>query len=61
MRKKGRLLDVLHGRRKLLRSIVLIDLQTGLRKQELLRLRWQNVDFERDVMQSIFSSTARQQ
>src|SRR5215204_2631275 len=30
-----RLLDVLQGRRKHLRSIVLIDLQTGLRKQEL--------------------------
>jgi len=40
-----RLLDVLQGRRKHLRSIVLIDLQTGLRKQELLSLRWQNVDF----------------
>lgn len=45
MRKKHDCLDVLQGRRKHLRSIVLIDLQTGLRKQELLSLRWQNVDF----------------
>jgi integrase len=29
---------------------VLIDLQTGLRKQELLSLRRQNVDFGRDVI-----------
>lgn len=45
-----RLLDVLQRLRKHLRSIVLIDLQTGLREQKLLSLRRQNVDFERDVI-----------
>jgi integrase len=54
-----RLLDVLQGRRKHLRSIVLIDLQTGLRKQELLSLRWQNVDFERDVIHVMNSRRER--
>lgn len=54
-----RLLDVLQGRRKHLRSIVLIDLQTGLRKRELLSLRWQNVDFERDVIQVMNSRRER--
>jgi integrase len=54
-----RLLDVLHGRRKHLRSIVLIDLQTGLRKRELLSLRWQNVDFERDVIHVMNSRRER--
>jgi len=56
---EGRLLDVLQGRREHLRSIVLIDLQTGLRKQELLSLRWQNVDFERDVIHVMNSRRER--
>lgn len=38
---------------------MVIDLQTGLRKQELLSLRWQNVDFGRDVIHVMNSRRER--
>jgi len=56
---KARLLKVLQGRSAHLRPIVIIDLQTGLRKQELLKLRWQNVDFERGLIHVMNSQRER--
>jgi len=54
-----RLMEVLQGRRAHLRSIVMIDLQTGLRKQELLRLRKTNVDFKRGLIHVMNSKWER--
>jgi integrase len=44
------LIAQLTGRRKHLRPIVLLALGTGMRRGELLGLRWQHVDFQRGVI-----------
>jgi hypothetical protein len=42
-------MDQLQGRRAHLRPIVLLAIHTGMRKSELLNLRWPNVDFARGL------------
>jgi integrase len=47
---ESRLFMQLTGRRMHLKPIVMLALGTGMRRGELLRLRWQNVDFQRGVI-----------
>jgi integrase len=45
-----RLLSVLIGRRKSLRPLVVLAIHTGMRRGELLSLRWANVDLARGLI-----------
>lgn len=45
-----RLFAVLVGRRAHLRPIVVVALQTGMRQGEILGLKWQDVDFEKETI-----------
>jgi integrase len=45
-----RLLGVLIGRRKSLRPLIVLAIHTGMRRGELLSLRWANVDFARGLI-----------
>ena len=45
-----RLLSVLTGPRASLRPLVVLAIHTGMRRGELLSLRWANVDFERGLV-----------
>jgi integrase len=45
-----RLLSVLIGQRASLRPVVVLAIHTGMRRGELLRLRWANVDFARGLI-----------
>ena len=45
-----RLLSVLIGPRASLRPLVVLAIHTGMRRGELLSLRWANVDFERGLV-----------
>ena len=45
-----RLLSVLTGPRADLRPVVILAIHTGMRRGELLSLRWANVDFERGLI-----------
>lgn len=45
-----RLLSVLIGQRASLRPVVVLAIHTGMRRGELLRLRWPNVDFVRGLI-----------
>jgi integrase len=45
-----RLLSVLTGARASLRPLVVLAIHTGMRRGELLSLRWANVDFERGLV-----------
>ena len=45
-----RLMKDLSGRRAHLRPIVQLAIQTGMRRGELLSLKWANVDFARGVI-----------
>ena len=46
---EARLLSVLTGPRADLRPVVILAIHTGMRRGELLSLRWANVDFERGL------------
>lgn len=45
-----RLLAVLNGPRAALRPLVMLAIHTGMRRGELLSLRWMNVDFGRGLI-----------
>jgi integrase len=45
-----KLLSVLCDKRQHLASIVKLALQTGMRRRELLQLRWNQIDFQREVI-----------
>ena len=45
-----RLMAILEGRRAHLRSIVILALHTGMRRGEILSLRWNEVDFARGLI-----------
>ena len=45
-----RLMAILVGRRAHLRSIVILALRTGMRRGEILSLRWNEVDFARGLI-----------
>ncbi len=47
---QDRLMAVLTGKRKHLRSIIILDLNTGLRRGELFNLRIEDLDFNRNVI-----------
>lgn len=47
---EARLLSVLTEQRASLRSVVILAIHTGMRRGELLSLRWANVDFERGLV-----------
>lgn len=47
---EARLLSVLTGPRADLRPVVILAIHTGMRRGELLSLRWANVDFERGLI-----------
>jgi integrase len=50
IKEEARLFAQLTGRRSHLRAIVTIALHTGIRRGALLALRWQDVDFTRNVI-----------
>jgi integrase len=54
-----RLMAALTGKREHLRSIVIIDLNTGLRRGELFSLKLEDLDFNRDVIHIRESKTDR--
>jgi integrase len=45
-----KLFSVLYDQRQHLAGIVGLALQTGMRRRELLQLRWSHIDFEREVI-----------
>jgi integrase len=47
---EARLMNALSGRRAHLRPVVVAAIHTGMRRGELLKLRWQNVDFARGLI-----------
>jgi len=54
-----RLLSVLTGKRAHLRPIVLIGLHTGMRRGEILSLRWEQVDFARESVQLLRTKSGK--
>lgn len=58
---EARLLDACTGRRAHLRPILICALDTGIRRGELLKLRWQNVDLDARTLTitAMNSKTAR--
>jgi integrase len=54
-----RLLAQLVGEREHLRSIVLMAIHTGMRRNEILSLRWSEVDLERGVIHVIKTKSRR--
>ena len=53
------LFAVLIGRRTHLRPIVVVALQTGMRQGEILGLRWQDIDFEKETIYIAHTKTGR--
>jgi integrase len=47
---ESRLMAVLNGPREALRPLVVLAIHSGMRRGELLSLRWANVDFERGLI-----------
>jgi integrase len=47
---EGRLLNACSGRRKHLRAIVIAAIETGMRKGELLKLKWSDVNFQERII-----------
>jgi integrase len=56
---EARLLPFLSGQSAHLRPIVLLAINTGMRKSELLSLRWPNVDFARSIIHIMNSQRER--
>ena len=56
---EDRLLSVLTGRRAHLRPIVLMALHTGMRRGEMLSLRWEQVDFNREAIQLLWTKSGK--
>src|SRR6185436_18002468 len=56
---EGRLMGALTGRRAHLRPLVLLAINTGMRRGELLSLMWRNVDFQRGVIHVTNTKTGR--
>jgi integrase len=54
-----KLMAKLAGRRKHLRAVVSLALGTGMRRGELLGLRWAQVDFQRGIIHVTVTKTAR--
>jgi integrase len=54
-----RLMAVLTGRRAHLRPVVLLAINTGMRRGELLSLMWRNVDFQRSVIHVTNTKTGK--
>ena len=50
LEEERRLFAVLTGRRSHLKPVVILAIHTGMRRGELLGLRWQNVDFARGMI-----------
>ena len=50
LEEEQRLFAVLTGRRSHLKPVVVLAIHTGMRRGELLGLRWQNVDFARGLI-----------
>jgi integrase len=53
-----RLMDALTGRRAHLKPVVILAIHTGMRRGELLSLRWQNIDFARSLIYVTNTKTA---
>lgn len=56
---EAKLIEQLQGCREHLRPIVICALYTGMRRGELLRLRWSKVDFEREIITVTKTKTNR--
>ncbi|PYS50515.1 MAG: hypothetical protein DMF68_07070 [Acidobacteria bacterium] len=56
---EAKLIEQLQGCREHLRPIVICALYTGMRRGELLRLRWSKVDFEREIITVTETKTNR--
>lgn len=56
---EDRLMAVLTGPREHLRSIVILAINTGMRRGELLGLRWEHIDFHRNEIKVIHTKTDR--
>lgn len=56
---ENRLMNALTGRRAHLRPIVLIALHTGMRRGEILSLRWEQVDFSRNSIQLLRTKSGK--
>ncbi len=48
-----RLMNVLTGRKAHLSPLVVLAINSGMRRGELLNLTWEKVDFSRNVIQSL--------
>jgi integrase len=57
--KEKQLLAVLVGKRAHLRPIVVVALQTGMRQGEILGLKWQDVDFDKETIYVGHTKTGR--
>ena len=54
-----KLFAILNGRRKHLRPLVTVAIGTGMRRGDQLNLRWEKVDFQRDVIYVPNSKTGK--
>ena len=54
-----KLFAILNGRRKHLRPLVIVAIGTGMRRGDQLNLRWEKVDFQRDVIYVPNSKTGK--
>lgn len=54
-----RLMNVLTGKRAHLRPLILVAIGTGMRRGDQLNLRWENVDFQRNVIYVPNSKTGK--
>lgn len=50
LKEESLLLDACTGKREHLRSVIVAALETGMRKGELLKLRWSDIDFDEGII-----------